>query len=178
MHDLSTTTGIGTQLRHVLEILDDEVADTYRYLGLPEYRPRFSPFVKALVTSGPMSIRELAEAIEVTHSAASQTVAQMERSGFVALRPGNDARQRIVRLTPKAEAMIPIIEAEWRATSRAMADLDAELAVPIAEMLRNILTRLEERSLGQRMLETGLLSTPAFREGDVIDTNLLANPDH
>lgn len=162
MRDLSTTAGVGTLLRHVLEILEGEVADLYRDLGFPEYRPRFSPFVKMLVASGPMSIRALATAIEVTHSAAGQTVAQMEKSGLVTLRSGADARQRIVQLTPKAHALMPTIEAEWSATERAMANLDAELAVPIVELLRQTLERLDERSLKERILETGLLPSVAI----------------
>jgi len=154
--------GVGTLLRHVLKILDKEVADIYRDLGLPEYRPRFSPFVKTLVSSGPMSIRELATSIDVTHSAASQTVAQMERSGVVSLWPGTDARQRIVHLTPKALALIPTIEAEWSATERAMANLDAELAVPIVEILRQTLDQLDVQPLRERILETGLLPFPSI----------------
>ncbi|WP_371871428.1 hypothetical protein [Phytohabitans rumicis] len=47
-----------------------------------------------------MSIRALAGAVGVTHSAASQTVAQMAKAGYVTLEPGTDARQRIVHLTP------------------------------------------------------------------------------
>ena len=91
--------GPGTRLRHVLELLDGDVAQIYADLGLSDYRPRFSPVVRALVQLGPSSIRDLARTIGVTHSAASQTVAQMSKCGLVALGPGADARQRIVRLT-------------------------------------------------------------------------------
>jgi DNA-binding MarR family transcriptional regulator len=61
-----------------------------------------------------------ARAISVTHSAASQTVAQMSKSGLVTLEPGADARQRIVHLTARAESLLPTtIEAKWAATEAA-----------------------------------------------------------
>src|ERR1700729_492276 len=91
--------GLGTRLRHVQELLDAEVAQVYVDLGLADYRPRFSPVVRALVELGPLSIRDLARAIGVTHSAASQTIAQMRSRGFVVITPGEDARQRVVHLT-------------------------------------------------------------------------------
>ena len=75
-----------------------------------------SPIVRTIVAEGPLSIRDLAAAVGVTHSAASQTVAQLQRAGFVTLRPGSDARQRIVHLTGKTRELLPTIEAEWKAS--------------------------------------------------------------
>ncbi len=74
---------VGTLLRHVLELLEGDVAQVYRDQGLAEYRPRFSPVVRALLAEGPLPVRDLAETIGVTHSAASQTAAQMARAGLV-----------------------------------------------------------------------------------------------
>jgi DNA-binding MarR family transcriptional regulator len=142
---------VGTLLRHVLELLDGDVATVYRDAGLPAYRPRFSPAVRALVASGPMSIRELAAAVGVTHSAASQTVAQMSRAGLVTLAPGADARRRIVALTPRAEALLPTVEAEWAATSAAMRELDAELPMPLADLLTAVLSALDRRPFRERI---------------------------
>src|SRR3981189_3116226 len=108
---------IGTQLRHILELLDGDVAKVYAQLGLGEYRPRFSPIVRTLVAEGPLSIRDLAGAVGVTHSPASQTVSQLVRSGFATLKPGTAARQPIVPLTPRTRDLLPTIEAEWKATT-------------------------------------------------------------
>jgi hypothetical protein len=69
-----------TSRRSVLELLDCDVATVEAGLGLSDYPPRYSPIVRALVAAGPMPIRDLASAVGVTHSAASQTVAQMVRN--------------------------------------------------------------------------------------------------
>ncbi|TDD45817.1 MarR family transcriptional regulator [Nonomuraea terrae] len=143
--------GLGTFMRHVHELMDGAIAEVYAEHGLPEYRPRFSPVVRTLVAHGPMSIGDLARAIGVTHSAASQTVVQMRRSEFVILEKGSDARHRIVRLTAKAEAALPLIEAEWAATERAVRELDAELPVPLAQVLTAAAEALERRPFRARM---------------------------
>jgi DNA-binding MarR family transcriptional regulator len=141
----------GTLMRHVLELLDGDVAAVYRDAGVPDYRPRFSPPIRALVAAGPMPIRDLARTVGVTHSAASQTVAQMVRAGLVELAPGADARQRIVTLTGRARALLPTIEAEWAATAAAMRELDAELPMPLADLLRAVRAALRERPFRERI---------------------------
>lgn len=152
---------VGTQLRHVLELLDGDVAKVYAAAGLPEYRPRSSPIVRTLVAEGPLSIRELARAVGVTHSAASQTVAQLARSGLITLEPGADARQRIVHLTDKARDLLPTIEAEWQATATAIEELDAELSMPLAALLSEVTAALARRPFHDRI--TAQLQPPAPR---------------
>lgn len=147
-------TGLGTQLRHVLDLMDTDITGVLADLGLPDYRPRFSPIVRALVALGPLPIRELARAVSVTHSAASQTVAEMNRRGFVTLVPGSDARQRVVHLTDRATQALPAIQAEWDATKAAAEQLDAELPFPLSELVPAIASALARKSFRQRMTES------------------------
>jgi len=146
--------GLGTLLRHALEEMDDGVATVLADLGTPTYRPRFSPIVRAVVALGPVPIRDIARAIGVTHSAASQTVAQMRSRGFVTIEPGEDARQRLVHLTAKTRALLPKIEAEWAATAAATAELDAELPFPLADMVPALAAALDRRPFRQRIIES------------------------
>jgi DNA-binding MarR family transcriptional regulator len=142
---------VGTRLRHLIELLDGAVADVYVSRGLEWYRPRFSPIVRVLAKAGSASIRELADAIGVTHSAASQTVAQMADRGLVVLGPGPDGRQRIVRLTAKAEQLLPVIEAEWAATAAAAAALEAELTVPLSQIVDETFAALRRVPMRERI---------------------------
>ncbi|HEX3791060.1 MAG TPA: MarR family transcriptional regulator [Pseudonocardiaceae bacterium] len=145
--------GLGTQLRHVLEEMDGAVAEACADLGLSDYRPRFSPIVRALVELGPSSIRDLALAISVTHSAASQTVAQLARRGLVTLAAGSDARQRIVRLTDQARASLPVIQAEWTVTRAAAVALDAELPFPLSDLVAALVDALARRPFRERIAD-------------------------
>jgi DNA-binding MarR family transcriptional regulator len=143
--------GLGTQLRHLLDTMERDVAAVGAELALPDYRPRFTPLVRALARHGPSSIRELAGLVGVTHSAASQTVAELARRGLVTLSPGADARQRIVELTEQSRALLPAVETEWRATQAAVAELDAELPMPLGDLLTLLEEALTRRSLRDRM---------------------------
>jgi len=151
---------VGTLLRRVLEVLDGDVAAVYAQQGLPDYRPRFSPPLRVLVADGPLPIRDLARRVGVTHSAASQTVAQMARAGLVELAPGADARQRVVHLTDRARALLPVVEAEWAATAAALRDLDGELPAPLTEVLRAVLAAVRRRPLRRRIADAGLPPAP------------------
>ncbi|MFF3501806.1 MarR family winged helix-turn-helix transcriptional regulator [Streptomyces sp. NPDC003247] len=143
---------VGTLLRHVLELLDGDVARVYEEQGLADYRPRYSPVVRALLAEGPLPVRDLAAAVGVTHSAASQTAAQMARAGLVTHTPDpRDARRRLIRLTPKAHALLPRIEAEWDATAAAMAELDTELSMPLAELLTEVADALRRNPFRARI---------------------------
>ncbi|TQF01211.1 winged helix-turn-helix transcriptional regulator [Kitasatospora acidiphila] len=144
---------LGTRLRHLLELLDGDVAAVYDDLGLPGFRPRYVPVVRALVADGPSSIRDLGRAIGVTHSAASQTVASMVKDDLVVLAPGADARQRIVRLSPRGEELLPVMNAEWDATVAAAAAFEAELPYPLSRLIEEAVEALGRRSMRQRIAD-------------------------
>jgi DNA-binding MarR family transcriptional regulator len=142
--------GLGTLLRHLIEKLDGAVEQSYVESGLG-YRPRYTPVMRALIESGPTSIRSISRTAGITHSAASQTVAQMVENGLVQLEPGSDARERIVVLTPAAKAMLPKLEQHWRATNDAARMLDSELSMPLSELLREAIAALDRASFTQRI---------------------------
>ncbi|GAA1042310.1 helix-turn-helix domain-containing protein [Virgisporangium ochraceum] len=151
---------LGTRLRHLLEVLDREVAAVYADLGLADVRPRFVAYIRTLGADGPRSIRDLAAAVGVTHSAASQTVAQMARRDLVTLTPGADDRHRIVSLTPAAGRLLPTLDAEWAATAAAATALEAELSTPLSALIDEVLEALERRPMRERIADAapGLLA--------------------
>ena len=77
---------LGTLVRHLIDLLDQDVEAAYAAAGLT-WRPRYTPVLRALMASGPASIRWLSRHIGISHSAVSQTVSQMVKDGLVELRP-------------------------------------------------------------------------------------------
>lgn len=148
--DFVPARALGTELRALFEQMDADVGRALGDLGLTGYRPRFSPVVRVLA-EGPASVRELAAATGVTHSAASQTVAAMVTAGWAAQRVGADARERIVELTDAARAALPAIRAEWEVTAAALAALDAELPYPLTTFATDLRAALERSSFRARM---------------------------
>jgi DNA-binding MarR family transcriptional regulator len=145
-----TSPTLGSLLRHLVELLDNDVERTYRNAGL-DYRPRFTPVMRALSESGPCSIREIAVYAGISHSAASQTVAEMLERTFVLIRPGADARERIVHLTSRGRALLPSLRGFWDATNAAADELVRELGVPLPELLIQAIHALEQRPFGDRI---------------------------
>lgn len=142
--------GLGTRLRHLLELLDGDVQSVYRDAGLPDYRPRYTPVMRALA-EGEATLTAIAAHAGSTHSAISQTVALMQRAGLVQLRPGNDARERLAALTPAARRRLPRLESLWADTTAAASELDAELPVSLAAAVDAAIDALERAPFRARI---------------------------
>ena len=157
----SLPTGLGTQLRHLIELLDDGVSEANDYAGIG-YRPRYTPIVKALADGQPLTIGQLAAAAGITQPAATQTVAVMAKDGLVDVTAGAlDARQRVVALSPNGRALLPRLERAWRATDRAAESLDAESRLLAA--VGAALTALDRQSFAERIAEALAQSEPSSK---------------
>jgi DNA-binding MarR family transcriptional regulator len=159
--------GLDARLRGLLEAMDADVALALSDLGVRDYRTRYSAVIRHIDEHGPATIRRLADRLRVTHSAASQTVAEMERRGWVDLRAGDDARQRLVRLTPKARRLLPAINAEWEATEAAAAALDAELPYSLSALIDDLAAALDRRRFRDRIADAAA-EQPASKERDIL----------
>jgi DNA-binding MarR family transcriptional regulator len=132
--------------------MDDDIGRLYAQRGVP-VRTRFSMALIRLHHLGPMSVKELAEQVDVTHSAMSQTVTAMRGDGLVESSPGSDARTRTVSLTDRGRALVPFLEDEWRATERALAELEQELPYPLTRVVDDITAALQRRSFLDRITQ-------------------------
>lgn len=140
----------GTLLRRLIDHLDGAVEQAYVDTDL-DYRPRFTPIIRALLNAGPATMRALSDQTGVSHSAVSQTVAQMAVRGWVSMTPGKDARERIVSLTSFAMENLPRLKQAWAATEAASSSLDQDIGQPLAEVLIRALDALERRSFSVRL---------------------------
>jgi DNA-binding MarR family transcriptional regulator len=158
------TPALATRLRALLDAMDADVALALSDLGLRDYRTRYSAYIRA-VTTGPTPIRDIAERLGVTHSAASQTVAEMQQRGLLETRPGADARQRLVGLSAKARDLLPAIDAEWESTEAAAAALDAELPYSLSALIDDLAAALERKRFRDRIGEAArtVVADPALR---------------
>lgn len=148
------TPGLATRLRVLLEQMDDDVALALSDLGLRDYRPRFSAVIRHIDQHGPASIGDVAERLGVTHSAASQTVSEMERRGLLVVKQGEDARHRLVRLSAKSKRLLPAINAEWDATDGAAEALDTELPYRLSQLVDDLDAALQRRRFRHRIADS------------------------
>ncbi len=143
----------GTQLRHLIELLDGAVGDAYEAAGL-DYRPRYTPVMRSLMTKEPATIGFIAEAAGITQPAATQTVALMIKDGIVSVEASpNDARQKMIRLTQQGHELVPQLQMCWQATATAAASLEADLPYSLSEVLDSAIRALAEKPFGERIRE-------------------------
>lgn len=131
--------------------MDADIARVYAARGVRGVRPRFSMALIRLDHRGPMTVRQLAEQVAVTHSAMSQTVTELRCQGLVDSSPGEDARTRTISLTPQGRALVPFLEEEWRATERAWVELQAELPYPLTQVVADMTAALQRRPFLDRI---------------------------
>jgi DNA-binding MarR family transcriptional regulator len=131
--------------------MDADIARIYREAQIAGLKPSFVMELIRLHIRGPMTITELAESVQRTHSATSQKVAAMRAAGLVRTTAGADARSKKVTLTAKARRTIPRLEAEWRATEAAIAEIEAEIPYPLSRVVADIEVALQRKSFHDRI---------------------------
>ncbi|MET7540561.1 MarR family winged helix-turn-helix transcriptional regulator [Streptomyces sp. NPDC058293] len=139
-------------LHQLLAAMDAEIEQVYVERGIKGVRPRFAYPLIRLAHTGPLTIRELAESLNRSHSAISQTVAAMRKEDLVTSEPGPDARTRRINLTERGRSLVPFLEAEWRATHATVAELDGEIPYAMTAVVEEVRRALEHRSMRERIL--------------------------
>jgi DNA-binding MarR family transcriptional regulator len=140
-------------LRLLQAAMDDDIARVYAGRAISDLKPAFVLELLRLHARGPMTITELAESVQRTHSAMSQKVAAMRSAGWVRTVAGADARSKRVTLTAKAKRVVDRLAAEWRATEAAIADLEAEIPYPLARVVTDLERALRRKSFHDRITE-------------------------
>jgi DNA-binding MarR family transcriptional regulator len=119
-----TTPDLAILIAASYRVVTDRLQQAMAKAGLEDMRPAFGYVIRALA-NGQLSVSELARVLDVTKQAASQTVDEMERAGFVERRPSSsDRRMKALALTAKGRRV--------RATAlRTSAAMEAELAATL-----------------------------------------------
>jgi DNA-binding MarR family transcriptional regulator len=138
-------------LHRLFKALDREIEEVYAEHGIVNVSARLTKPLIRLSRGGDMTIKQLASALGLTHSAASQTVSLLKRDGLVETIKGEDGRTRVVSLTERAQQIVPFLEAEWMATEHAVAELERELPYPLTRVVSDIEAALARLSFRERV---------------------------
>jgi DNA-binding MarR family transcriptional regulator len=148
-------------LRLLQQAMNEDIARVYAEAQIEGLKPSFVMELIRLHARGPMTITELAESVQRTHSAISQKVAAMRAAGLVRTVPGADARSKKIMLTAKARRIVGRLAAEWRATEAAVAELEAEIPYPLSRVVTDIEAALRRKTFHDRIAEK-LAEDPAW----------------
>ena len=140
-------------MRVLQAAMDADIAAVYAAAHITGLKPSMVLELLRLHAGGPMTISELAESVQRTHSATSQKVAAMRAAGLVRTTAGADARTRKITLTAKARRITGKLAAEWRATEAALAELEQEIPYPLSRVAADIEAALRRQSFRDRIAE-------------------------
>ena len=148
-----TEQAVWRPLRLLQAAMDADIARIYAEAQIAGLTPSMVMELLRLHARGPMTITELAESVQHTHSATSQKVAAMRAAGLVRTTTGTDARTKKITLTAKARRIIGKLAAEWRATEAALAELEQEIPYPLSQVASDIEAALRRKSFRDRITE-------------------------
>ena len=114
---------LGSRLRRLSEYFIAEVNKVYQEQGI-NFDASWFPVFYLLSENPPVSIREISNTLQVSHSAVSQLISNLRRRNLVdSAVSGNDARRQVVRLSADGQELLHRIKPIWDAISSVFVQL-------------------------------------------------------
>lgn len=144
---------LGSRLRRIGERFLSEVSKVYEAKGI-EFDPSWFPVFYLLDENKKMSLREISDQLNVSHSAVSQlTNALIKKELLLMEKDENDGRKRQIRLTKKGEELVLNSKPIWSAIQGAMKEVSEQNDCQILKELSILESSLKEKSLSERVLD-------------------------
>ena len=114
---------LGSRLRRMSEYFIAEVNKAYQKQGIA-FDASWFPVFYLLSEKQPVSIRDIADTLQVSHSAVSQLVGNLKRRQLVYTEISTaDARRQVVRLSDHGQELLQRITPIWEAISAVFTQL-------------------------------------------------------
>lgn len=131
----------GSRLRRMSEYYIAEVNKVYKDQDI-EFEASWFPVFYFLYHQEEVNMRNIADQLQVSHSAISQLVKNLRKKGLVDTRPyDKDRRQLIVELTEKGDELMRQTQPIWDSIAESMNSIKE--SVPATEYLLDAFNALE-----------------------------------
>jgi DNA-binding MarR family transcriptional regulator len=143
----------GSRLRRLSEYFLMEVNKVYEQSGIA-FDASWFPVFYILSKQQNIPLIDIAEQLEVSHSAVSQLITGLKKKGLVKTGPcADDGRRQLVMLSKKGEELLQQVQPVWKAITLAMADLTES-----QQQLLDAITKVE-KAVQQEPLSTRIISS-------------------
>lgn len=143
----------GSRLKRLGDTFLNDVNKVYKSHKI-DFEASWFPLFYILSRREEVSIREIADELGTTHSAASQAVTGLQEKGLVKITVSRkDARAKAVAFTAKGQKLQQKIEPIWQALQQAMEQLAGEgrKSKHVLQALTEMEMNLQEQSLFNRI---------------------------
>jgi|GEM_PF-17737 len=141
---------LGSRLRRLVERMYAQGAEVYPAHGF-DFDPRLFPIFGKLAFQGPASVGEVAADLGLSHPTVVQGAASLERRGLVSSRRGEDARRRVLELTPEGEVLSERLKPFWNVLRAQMEAAEREEGVPLLPAVEAFERAMDRRSFADRL---------------------------
>ena len=145
----------GSRLKRLGDTFINDVNRIYKKHNI-EFDASWFPVFYILSKKKEISIKEISDELNVSHSAISQLIASLQQKGLIkSVTSKKDARHKAITFTAKGEKLLQKIKPVWRALEKAMEDLAAEKnqSKKILNALMSMEESIQKKNLFQRIEE-------------------------
>ena len=141
----------GSRLRRLSETFLNDVNKVYKSHKIA-FDASWFPVFYILSQKQEASIKEISEEVNVSHSAVSQLISNLQQKGLIKSTVSKkDARHKVITFTAKGEKLLQKIQPVWVALESAMEELAGSSAE--SKKLLNALTNMEKRIQQKSLFE-------------------------
>ena len=116
---------LGTRLRRMSEYFLSEVGKVYQELQI-NFEPSWFPLFYILYRDKQVSIKQLADELNTSHSAMSQLVTKLKDKGLIeTLTSKKDRRIQLIALTQEGEILLQSVLPIWNSISTGMKQMES-----------------------------------------------------
>lgn len=143
---------IVSRLRRLSERMTQDVVTMYKDLNIA-FEPRWFPVFYLLSRKSPIGVVDAAKILGISHPAVNQIAGEMIKQGLVkALKDKTDKRKRLLALSEKGEALLPMLEEIWDDVHRAARELLDATGTDVMGMLNKLEDAVETQSVYARFI--------------------------
>jgi len=167
---------IGTRLKRFSERFLSEVSKVYKNQNI-RFEPAWFPILFLLDKKGAMSLTEIAAELDVSHSAISQMITQLQTKKIVEILPdSSDARLKRMVFTSKGKKLIEQVHPVWQTLIKSLDQVLPANQNP--QDFLNLLSSIEDKLNNNFLSETAIRFLNEQSPGiAVIEIDNMSDPD-
>jgi len=144
---------LGSRLKRLTIRMNKDISRIYRELGM-EFEARWFPVAYMLRQQAPLSITEIAEALNYTHTAIKNFANEMLKKGLLeSTRDASDKRKRLVRLSSKGRQVVDRLIPVWQEVRDVASDLVESSEPNLLTSIESVERQLDEKEVYSRIRE-------------------------
>jgi len=142
-----------SRLRRLSERMTQDVVNMYRDLGI-DFEPRWFPVFYLLSRKSPIGVVDAGKILGISHPAVNQIAGELIAQGLVeAKKDASDKRKRLLVLSDKGLALLPVLEEIWSDVHLAARELLDSTGLDVMGAIDKLEASVEQHGVYARFRE-------------------------